>query len=195
MWLDSKEIMKLLKISKQSLYYRRDNNLIEFKKINNKYFYFLPKNEYSIERINIIYSRVSNTKQKEDLDNQEKILKEYAISNGSKIDISYKEIASGMNEDRPKFNELIDLVTDNKVDKIFISYKDRLTRFGFKYFEKLFKKYNTEIVILNLTSEEDFQDELVNDFISIIHHFSMKMYSNRRKELNILKNKLKQIND
>jgi predicted site-specific integrase-resolvase len=100
-----------------------------------------------------------------------------------------------MNEDRPKFNELINLVTDSKVDKIFISYKDRLTRFGFRYFEKLFKKYNTEIIVLNLTSEEDFQDELVNDFISIINHFSMKMCSSKRKELDILKNKLKNIND
>jgi predicted site-specific integrase-resolvase len=145
--------------------------------------------------MNIIYSRVSNTKQKEDLDKQEKILKEYAISNGFKIDITYKEISSGMNEDRPKFNELINLVTDSKVDKIFISYKDRLTRFGFRYFEKLFKKYNTEIIVLNLTSEEDFQDELVNDFISIINHFSMKMCSSKRKELDILKNKLKNIND
>ena len=36
MHFDSKEIMKILKISKQSLYYRRTNNLIKFKKINNK---------------------------------------------------------------------------------------------------------------------------------------------------------------
>ena len=96
-----------------------------------------------------------------------------------------------MNENRNYFNKIIDMVLDNKVDKVFISYKDRFTRFGFNYFQNMFKKFNTEIVILNLTKEEDFQDELVNDFISIIHHFSMKMYSNRRKELNDLKKKLK----
>jgi len=45
MWFDSKEIMNILKISKQSLYYRRSNNLIDFKKINNKYFYKLNNNE------------------------------------------------------------------------------------------------------------------------------------------------------
>jgi predicted site-specific integrase-resolvase len=38
-----------------------------------------------------------------------------------------------------------------------------------------------------LTEEKDFQEELTEDLIAIIHHFSMKMYSNRRKEL---KNKL-----
>ena len=75
MHFDSKEIMKILKISKQSLYYRRTNNLIKFKKINNKYFYELDNYEYSVPRVNIIYCRVSNTKQKLDLDNQEKIMK------------------------------------------------------------------------------------------------------------------------
>ncbi len=192
MWFDSKEIMNILKISKQSLYYRRSNNLIDFKKINNKYFYKLNNNEYSTNRLNIIYCRVSNTKQKTDLDNQERIIKDFAISNGYIIDKCYKEIASGMNENRTYFNDIINLVLDNKVNKIFISYKDRLTRFGFNYFQNVFKKFNTEIIILNLTKEEDFQDELVNDFVSIIHHFSMKMYSNRRKELNDLKKKLKQ---
>lgn len=191
MHFDSKEIMKILKISKQSLYYRRTNNLIKFKKINNKYFYELDNYEYSVPRVNIIYCRVSNTKQKLDLDNQEKIMKKFAISSGNKIDKIYKEISSGMNENRNKFNEIINMVLENKVNKIFISYKDRLSRFGFKYFENMFKKFNTEIIILNLTKEEDFQDELVNDFISIIHHFSIKMYSNRRKELNELKKKLK----
>jgi putative resolvase len=191
MWFDSKEIMNILKISKQSLYYRRTNNLIEFKKINNKYFYRLNDDEYSVKRMNIVYCRVSNTKQKNDLDKQEKIIKEYAISNGFIIDKSYKEIASGMNENRNYFNEIINLVIENKVNKIFISFKDRLTRFGFNYFENIFKKFNTEIVVLNLTKEEDFQNELLNDFISIIHHFSMKMYSNRRKNLNDLKKKLK----
>jgi len=191
MWFDSKEIMNILKISKQSLYYRRTNNLIEFKKINNKYFYRLNDDEYSVKRMNIVYCRVLNTKQKNDLDKQEKIIKEYAISNGFIIDKSYKEIASGMNENRNYFNEIINLVIENKVNKIFISFKDRLTRFGFNYFENIFKKFNTEIVVLNLTKEEDFQNELLNDFISIIHHFSMKMYSNRRKNLNDLKKKLK----
>jgi putative resolvase len=191
MWLDSREVIKLLNISKQSLYYRRVNDLIKFKKINNKYFYEIDNVEYSDNRMNIIYCRVSNTKQRGDLDKQEEIIKKYAISNGFIIDKVYKEISSGMNEDRKYFNEIVNLVVDNKVDKIFISYKDRFTRFGFNYFLKLFKKFNTEIVILNLTKEEDFQDELVNDFISIIHHFSMKMYSNRRKQLNELKKSIK----
>ncbi|MFA7127642.1 MAG: hypothetical protein WC136_00560 [Sphaerochaeta sp.] len=65
-----------------------------------------------------------------------------------------------------------------------------MVRFGFQYFEKLFKKYGTEIQVLNSSKEEDFQEELTQDLISIIHHFSMKMYSNRRKKLKELEKTL-----
>ena len=51
----------------------------------------------------------------------------------------------------------------------------------------MFGLFNTKIVILNATTEEDFQTELSEDIISIIHYFSIKMYSSRRS---ILKNSM-----
>lgn len=193
MWLKSKEFKKILGLSNQALYERRKKGQLKFKKINNVFFYWLEENiETDTNRYNVIYCRVSNTKQRDDLDKQEKVLKEYAISNGYKVDYVFKDIASGMNESRKDFNELIKLVIENKVSKVFVSYKDRLTRFGYNYFEYIFKMFGTEIEVVNLTKEEDFQTELTQDLISIIHHFSMKMYSNRRKELNALKKVLQQ---
>ena len=196
MWLKSKEFKKILGLSNQALYERRKKGSLKFKIINNVYFYWLEENiETDTTRQNVIYCRVSNTKQRDDLDKQETILKEYAVSNGYKIDYIFKDIASGMNENRKDLNELIKLVVENKVNKVFISYKDRLTRFGYNYFEYIFKMFGTEIEVVNLTKEEDFQTELTQDLISIIHHFSMKMYSNRRKELNDLKKVLQQENE
>ena len=97
-----------------------------------------------------------------------------------------------MNEDRIQLNKLIDKVLNNEVDTIFITYKDRLTRFGYKYFENLFNKFNTNIVVMNnKINEEDYENELTEDLISIIHHFSMKMYSNRRKQLKEIEKSLK----
>lgn len=187
MWVKSKEFKKILGLSTQALYERRKKGKVKFKKVNEVYFYWLEeKIETDASRYNIIYCRVSNTKQRDYLDKQEQILKEYAISNGYKIDYVFKDIASGMNESRKDLNELIKLVIENKVNKVFISYKDRLSRFGYNYFEYIFKMFGTEIEVVNLTKEEDFQTELTQDLISIIHHFSMKMYSNRRKELNAL---------
>lgn len=193
MWIKSKEFKKILGLSNQALYERRKKGQLKFKKVNEVFFYWLEENiETDTNRYNVIYCRVSNTKQKDDLDKQEKVLKEYAISNGYKVDYVFKDIASGMNESRKDLNELIKLVIENKVSKVFVSYKDRLTRFGYNYFEYIFKMFGTEIEVVNLTKEEDFQTELTQDLISIIHHFSMKMYSNRRKELNALKKVLQQ---
>jgi putative resolvase len=193
MWIKSKEFKKILGLSNQALYERRKKGQLKFKKVNEVFFYWLEENiETDTNRYNVIYCRVSNTKQKDDLDKQEKVLKEYAISKGYKVDYVFKDIASGMNESRKDLNELIKLVIENKVNKVFISYKDRLTRFGYNYFEYIFKMFGTEIEVVNLTKEEDFQTELTQDLISIIHHFSMKMYSNRRKELNALKKVLQQ---
>ena len=193
MWVKSKEIKHVLGLSNQALYERRKKGQIKVKNINNVRFYWLDENPFYDDKnnkLNIIYCRVSNTKQKNDLDKQESILKEYVISNGHKIDFIFKDIASGMNENRIGFNKLLDLIFNKEVNKVFISYKDRLMRFGYLYFENIFKMFGTKIEVVNLTKEEDFQDELTQDLISIIHHFSMKMYSNRRKQLNKLRKEL-----
>ena len=137
--------------------------------------------------MNVIYCRVSNAKQQDDLKRQEQILREYCVSNGIIPDRVISDIASGMNEDRKGLQDLIGLVKEGKVKTVYVSYKDRLTRFGFGYFKYLFGLFGTEICVVNLTTEEDFQQELTQDFISILHHFSMKLYSNRRKELKKLK--------
>ena len=63
-----------------------------------------------------------------------------------------------MNENRKEFGSLIELILNNKVERIFITYKDRFSRFGFDYFKKICDHFNTEIVILkNQINEENFQ--------------------------------------
>jgi len=123
---------------------------------------------------------------------QEKILREYCTSNGIVVDSAYKDIASGMNTNRRMFSLLLSDVCKNKIDTVYITFKDRLTRFGFDYFERVFNLHKTKIKVINLTQEEDYQNELTQDLISIIHHFSMKMYSNRRKQLKEIEKQLKE---
>lgn len=196
-YITAKQVKELLGITSQTLNNWRRLDKIKYKEINSRNFL------YDIDslgitdpkpRLNVIYTRVSNTKQKNDLIKQEQILRQFMAAKGIIVDEVFSDIASGMNENRKGLNKLIDLVTDNRIDTIYISYKDRLTRFGYSYFEKWFKKYDTEIVYINLTKEEDFQTELTEDLISIIHHFSMKMYSNRRKLLKLTEQNLKNIN-
>lgn len=124
---------------------------------------------------------------------QIEIIKKYCLSNGIIINKIYQDIASGMNENRKDFNILINDVISGKINKIYISFKDRLTRFGFDYFKNLFAKYDTQIIVLDELEESSkiFQDELTDDLISIIHHFSMKLYSNRRKKFKAIENLIK----
>lgn len=204
----SKQVKELLKISDTTLMRYRNENLIKYKKISDRKILYEKDSidsllngeniETNLEKIknkklNVIYCRVSTTKQKDDLIKQEQLLKDYCNSNGIIIDKVFMEIASGMNEDRNELNKLLKLIVDGEINKIFITYKDRLTRFGFGYIENICKLFNAEIIILNNTiNQESFENELSNDLISIIHHFSMKLYGKRRSELNKIKKQLEQ---
>lgn len=192
-YLSAKEIKNKYKITTQTLYNWRKKNLIKYKVLpSGSYVYIdLDSKENPIEKLCSIYARVSTTKQKLDLDRQIQTLQNYAVSNGYKVNKIYSDIASGMNEDRKQFNDLLNDVFNHKCNTVFISYKDRLTRFGFGYLEKMFDLHNCKIIVLNSTKEEDFQTELTQDLVSIIHHFSMKMYSKRRKELKNVEKNLK----
>ena len=86
---------------------------------------------------------------------QIELIKNYCMSNGIQINKIYKDIASGMNENRKDFNLLIDDVINGKINKIFISFKDRLTRFGFDYFKNMFAKFGTQIIILDQLEESN----------------------------------------
>ena len=188
-WLSSKEFRNKYRISSSTLWRRVHVGTVKTKELYGTT-YYLDEDPSSEASMNIIYCRVSNTKQQADLKRQETILREYCVSNGIIPDKVISDIASGMNENRKGLHELIGLVKDGKVKTVYVSYKDRLTRFGFDYFVYLFNLFGTEIKVVNLTSEEDFQQELTQDFISILHHFSMKLYSNRRKEIKKLKSEM-----
>ena len=189
-YVTAKEAKNILKINATTLKSWKDKGILSYKKLSDKKILYdidsvLNNSDMVDNRLNVIYARVSNTKQHNDLLNQIELVKSYCITNGIKISKVYQDIASGMNENRKDFNILINDVISGKIKNIYISFKDRLTRFGFDYFKNLFQKYNVNIIILDELEESNktFQDELTEDLISIIHHFSMKLYSNRRKKL------------
>lgn len=126
------------------------------------------------KKLVIGYARVSSNNQKDDLKNQ----KDFILSK-EKCDELYTDIGSGLNYKRKNFNKILDLVAENKVDKIIITYKDRFIRFGFEWFENYCEKYGTKIVVLN-EEEKSYQQELVEDLISIIHVFSCRIYGLRK---------------
>ena len=80
-----------------------------------------------------LYARVSSADQKEDLDRQMQRLKDYAAAKGYQVNKLVSELASGLNDNRPK---LMKLLTDPSVGIVVIEHRDRVTRFGFHYIEQ-----------------------------------------------------------
>ena len=61
-----------------------------------------------------------------------------------------EDIGSGINFNRKGIRKIIDLAINNKINKVVVAYKDRLTRFGFELIEDIIKKYsNGTIEIIN----------------------------------------------
>ena len=100
-----------------------------------------------------------------------------------------------MNFDRKEFNDLLIEIIQSKIDLLVIENKDRLCRFGFDLLNKLCQCYGTTIVVANEISEKNFEQELTEDLISIIHYFSMKSYSHRHKLHKIQKELEEQTNE
>lgn len=133
------------------------------------------------QRKSYIYARVSTRNQKDDLENQIDFLKQYTTAKGIIVDGCLIDIGSGMDYKRKKWNKLLDLVMQDKVDNIYVSYKDRFVRFGFEWFEQLCEKHQTNLVVVG--SEETSPDqEIVDDLIAIIHVFSCRVGGLRKYE-------------
>lgn len=132
-----------------------------------------------------IYARVSSYEKKNDLERQVERCIQFANSNGYEIVSVTKEIASGMNDRRPKLLKLL----EKNPSHIIVEHKDRLTRFGFNYFEVLLPKIGCKLTVINRDVEE--QSDLMKDLISIITSFCCKLYGIRRA--NNKKDKIKQI--
>jgi len=140
----------------------------------------------------VSYSRVSTQNQKEQLKEQTNRIYESCIARGISLDYQYEDIKSGMSFDRAGFQKLCEEIIQGNVEFVVIENKDRLMRFGYEIFEGFFRYFGTKILVLNDTiSNKSYEQELTEDLISIIHYFSMKSYSHRRK-LNKIRKELEE---
>lgn len=134
----------------------------------------------------VLYCRVSSHDQKEkgDLDRQIS----YLVKNVEdlKKPLILSEVGSGLNDKRKNLQKLIKMVMNDEVNRVIITYKDRLTRFGYNMLETVFNEKGVKIIVIkDLEKEKSIEKELVEDMLSIIASFSGKLYGMRsRKERN-----------
>jgi predicted site-specific integrase-resolvase len=133
----------------------------------------------------VIYTRVSTSNQKDDLNNQVEFLKQYANAKGIIVDEIFEDIGSGLNYNRKKWNKLLEECMLGHISKILVSHKDRFIRFGYDWFKKFLESNGVELIVVN-NEKLSPQEELVQDLISIIHVFSCKIYGLRKYKNKIL---------
>ena len=137
---------------------------------------------HSDDRWDAIYCRVSTNKQKEDLQRQIQYCINYVVDKNPVNLQIFQEIWSWLNDNRKELNKLLTLIQERKIKRLFVLYKDRLSRFGFSYIKNICDFNNVELIIIsNDESEKTIQEELAEDIISIIHSFSGKLYWLRKK--------------
>ncbi len=130
----------------------------------------------------IAYARVSSHDQKEDLNRQVQLLELYCAKHGYKYEV-IQDIGSGMNYYKKGLTKLIDLILDNQVQRLILTHKDRLLRFGAELVFSICEAKNVEIIIINQGDETpSFEEELAKDVLEIITVFSARLYGSRSEK-------------
>jgi len=134
----------------------------------------------------VIYTRVSSSDQRSDLERQVQYLTEHCASKGYRVVDVLSDVASGLKTDRKGLLKLFDYVVNRQVDVVVVTYRDRLTRFGFEYLEYFFKQYGVGIEVALGEEPKDAYQELVEDLIEIVTSFAGKLYgmkSHKKRKL------------
>lgn len=201
--MKANKVLELLRITRQTLYNYTKSGILKAKLLPTGHYDYDDDSVYAFiglhkEKKNkqiVSYSRVLTQSQKDQLKEQTIRIYESCITRGLNLSLQLEDIKSGMDSNRPNFQKLIRMVIEGEVELVVIENKDRLTRFGYDTLESIFKYFGTSILVLNDTiSNKSYEQELTDDLISIIHYFTMKSYSHRRK-LNKIRKELEDNTD
>lgn len=175
-FLKVKDVAQILKVSPSAVRHYTNTNQLECSRTKNGQRVFTQEN---IDRYlgaapevkTAFYIRSSSGDEKL-LDSQLSLLTEVY---GQPLKI-FKDKASGLNENRKGLKSLIEHAKKGEVTRVCVTAKDRLTRFGFTYLKDHLETLNVETLVLNEVSSKTIQEELMQDFMSLIASFSGKFY-------------------
>lgn len=152
-WHKAGEIMLRLDAEKNRYYMAKD----EFERVLREKHLLT---EFPVDKVAAVYARVGTYDKRRDgsLDRQVGLLVDYGKLHGYYDCEVFTDVGSGLEESRRGLNSLISLVMQGEVSVVYIHQRDRLTRFGYSYLEKLFKAYGTEIIVVSPMAEVDEQE-------------------------------------
>ncbi len=119
------------------------------------------------------YARVSSAERKPHLENQANRLWAYAGQNRIPLDQVVSEVASGINDRRPKLGKLLG---DPTVHTVIIERRERLARFGAGMVETMLQARGGTLIVIE---NKDVPDDLVRDMTEILTCFCARLYGKR----------------
>jgi len=192
MLVDIKKASIMLSVSKETLRrWEKEGKITSQRTEGGHRRYDVDKLRDMIDATNVLnklvigYCRVSSKKQDGDLQRQINTVESYCSSRGYQFR-TISDIGSGLNYKKKGLIELITLIQNKEISKIVVNYKDRLMLFGFEMIEHLCKLNHIDIEVVNHTEDKTYNEELVEDVLSIITVYSAKLYGQRsHKQLKI----------
>ena len=120
-----------------------------------------------------LYARVSSADQQDAALRQLQRLRDYAAARGDPVVAEVLEIASGLNDERPKLTKLL---TDRRVGVLVVEHQDRLTRLGYGYIATLLAQQGRRVEALY---PSDTGDGWVEDVVAAITSMAARIYGRR----------------
>lgn len=147
------------------------------------------------QRKTIAYARVSSADQKKDLERQKQILELFCASNGWTFEL-VSDLGSGMNYYKKGLKKLLEEIISGDIERLVITHKDRLLRFGAELVFSICEAKDVEVIIINKGEQATFEEDLAKDVLEIITVFSARLYGSRsHKNKKIINNMKKAVED
>ena len=184
-WVSNKEARKILDVSPSTLRNYTLSNKIVTVKTNtgrNRYnreslyaFMGIECNEVQKVEKSICYTRVSSSKQKDDLERQIEFFRHKYPNHEVVFDIG-----SGINWKRKGLQTILEQSMQGNVKEVVVAHRDRLGRFGFELIEFVLNKSGVKLVVHNNKNDKSESEELADDIMSIVHVYSCRQMGKRR---------------
>ena len=144
---------------------------IQVEKVGRIWYVILPDEVPQLFTVG--YARVSSHEQKPQLEPQANRLWAYAGQNGLKLDRVVSEIASGLNDRRPK---LLKLLSDPQVGTIIVEHRHRLARFGVGMVAAMLEARGGKLIVID---DAELADDLVRDMTEVLTCMCARLYGRR----------------
>ena len=120
------------------------------------------------------------------------MLESYCSSKGFDFEL-ISDLGSGLNYKKKGLIRLIKLICSEQVDRIVLTHKDRLLRFGSELIFTLCEHFGVEVVMINRSEDSSFEEDLAKDVMDIVMVFSARMYGSRSHNNKQIVQQLKEI--